>query len=303
MGKRASVSVAGVEISHPDRLVYRGQGATKIDLAHYYVEIAKWILPHLRHRLVSLVRCPEGRRRECFYQRHPADSLPGEFGITTVREKNGKQAEYLQVESAAGLVAGAQIGVLEFHIWGSRVDRLERPDRLVFDLDPGSGAGFARVREAARALRALLQELDLESFVMTTGGKGLHVIVPIERRNSWDDARDFTRGCAERLARQKPEAYVAEAARKKRAGKVFVDYLRNSRGNTAICPYSLRRHRGAPVATPIAWDELGRIERSDAWHIGNIHARLASLKSDPWHGASLLRQRLGKRRMRAVGCG
>ncbi|MDT8449424.1 MAG: non-homologous end-joining DNA ligase [Wenzhouxiangellaceae bacterium] len=302
MAENGSVTIEGVEITHADKPLYSGKGRTKLDLARYYAEISKWILPHLRQRLVSLVRCPEGWRGECFYQRHPSDSLPDEIRTRTVREKNGERAGYLQIGDVAGLVAGVQVGALEFHIWGSRTDRLERPDRLVFDLDPGSGTGFARVREAARDLHALLQELDLESFVMTTGGEGVHVIVPIERRSSWDDARDFTRACAQRLARQKPEAYVVEASREKRAGKVFIDYLRNSRGNTAICPYSLRRHRGAPVATPIRWDELARLECSNAWHLGNIRARLAALKSDPWRGASPLRQRLGMRRMRAVGC-
>ncbi len=289
----------GIELTHPQREIDAGQAVSKMDLSCYYRDVADRILPFLRNRLVSLVRCPSGSDQDCFYQRHPDKHFPKQIRVEEITEKSGKQAPYLRLGSRAGLIAGVQMGVLEYHIWGNRVDRMNRPDRLVFDLDPGRGTGFAQVRGAARDVRRLLLDLDLESLVMTTGGKGLHVVVPIERHNSWQQAHDFTRACARTLAERNRERYVAEARKSRRSGKVFIDYLRNSRGNTAICPYSARRYPGATIATPLSWDELERIEHAGAYDLSNIRARLSGLTRDPWPKAGRIRQRLSRARIEA----
>lgn len=293
-------SVAGVRLSHPDKVLFPDQGATKTDIANYYVSVEKYIMPHLGNRLASFVRCPSGRNKSCFFQRHPGQSLPDELETLSIEQKSGEHNEYVYASDLSGLIATVQMGVLELHIWGSRVDDIDRPDRLVFDLDPASGLGFDKVRTAAADLRELLADVGFESFVMTTGGKGLHVIVPIQRHSSWDEAKAFTSECAHGLARREPERYTAKSPKEEREGRIFVDYLRNSRSNTAICPYSLRRHKGAPIATPLGWHELDRIETAADYTLDNIQARLRGLDEDPWQGMFETRQRLSGKSMQQL---
>lgn len=283
--------VAGVRLTHPERIMYPQAGITKRQLAEFYVAIADWILPHLKHRPLALVRCPDGVGEHCFYQKHPGKGAPVTLERVGVREEH-KLAQYAIVNDVAGLVSLVQMGVLEIHPWGSRVDEIERPDRLIFDLDPAPDVPWPHVIEGARRIRGLLEELELTSFLKTTGGKGLHVVVPIDRRQGWEEAKAFAKGVATELARRWPENYTTNLSKSKRRGKVFLDYLRNQRGATAIAPYSTRARPGAPVATPIAWDELSPRLRSDHFRVANLRKRLAQLATDPWRDLATTRQTL-----------
>lgn len=282
--------VAGITISSPDRVVYDEQGATKREIAEYLGMISPRLLPHIRDRPVSLVRCPSGASGKCFFQKHHTDSIPDTIGETQIEEKDGETASYLVFNTAEALVSAAQIGALELHIWGSRTDKLERPDRLVIDLDPDEGLSFGDVRDAAREVREILRSASLESFALLTGGKGIHVVAPLERRRGWDDVKQAAYGLARKMAEAAPETYVAEASKAKRKGRVFIDWLRNERGATAVCPWSLRARKGAPIAVPVRWDELSRIEAANQYTLSNIFRRLSSLKSDAWEGYDDVRQ-------------
>ena len=273
-----------IELTHPDRVLFPDSGLTKLGLAGYYAQVAKWMLPHVIDRPLSLVRCPDGQGEKCFYQKHAVKSSPKVLRRVEVQEQ-GAAEEYLAVADLEGLLALVQMSVLEIHPWGSRRDRLEQPDRLIFDLDPHENVAWAKVVEAARFVRDLLEKHGLESFVKTTGGKGLHVVVPLApRRHEWDAAKKFCRHVAEQMVASAPSQYIATMSKAARKGKIFVDYLRNDRGATAIAPYSTRAKPGAPVSVPITWDELSPALRSDHFHVGNLPGRLKSLHSDPWEG-------------------
>ena len=287
----APVTIAGVTLTHPDRVLYPGQGITKRDLAAFYEEISDWILPHVVERPLSLVRCPAGQGTACFYQKHVGPEASDSIEGVKVKEK-GAVRTYAYIEDLAGLVSLVQMGVLEVHPWGSRVGNLEHPDRLTLDIDPAPGVPWKRVIATARQLRALLLELRLKSFVKTTGGKGLHVVVPLAAKQSWETAKDFARGIAEAMVQRAPEEYTASLSKASRTGKLFIDYLRNSQGATAVAVYSTRALPGAPVATPVAWDELGTDLRSDQFTVKNLPRRLAALRKDPWDGFLKLRQSL-----------
>lgn len=286
--------VLGIRISHPDRIVYEDQGATKREIAEYLAEIAPRMLAHIKDHPVSLVRCPSGAGGKCFFQKHHTDSIPDEIGATTIKEKDGDTASYLVLNTPEALVAAAQIGALELHIWGSRTDQLEKPDRLVIDLDPDEGLGFSDVKDAAMEVRDVLGAAGLQSFPLLTGGKGIHVVAPLERRQGWDEVKGAARGLAKKLAEAAPDTYVAEASKAKRKGRIFIDWLRNERGATAICPYSPRARPGAPIATPVRWDELSGISSGHDYTLGSIRRRLSSLKSDPWDGYGTLRQSISR---------
>ena len=241
------VDLLGVRLTHPDRVYYPDLGFTKLDLALYYVSIADTVLPLLEDRPLTLVRCPDGVGGESFYQKHP-----GFWTLPQVRRVPvpGESEDHLYVDSVPGLVALAQAGILEIHPWNSRASRLEEPDQVIFDLDPDLALPFSRVAAGARRVRALLVELGLESFVKTTGGKGLHVCVPLRPERGWDELADFTRAVATRLARDEPEAFTANMAKAQRKGRIYVDYLRNVRGANAVGAYSTRARAGAPVSAP-----------------------------------------------------
>ncbi|MBL9125150.1 MAG: non-homologous end-joining DNA ligase [Planctomycetaceae bacterium] len=287
----ADDQIAGVRLSSPERIVFAEQGLTKRDLAEYYVAIADWILPHLVGRPLALLRCPRGQGKGCFYQKHPGAGAPSTLDRVPIDEKR-KRVEYAVVNDLAGLVSLVQMGVLEIHPWGSRVDKLEYPDRLIFDLDPDPAVPWPEVVRAARELRELLAELQLEAFLKTTGGKGLHVVVPIERRVEWPVAKQFTREVVQAMIRRRPGRYTANLLKAERRGKIFLDYLRNDRGATAIAAYSTRARPKAPVATPITWDELGPRLHADHFDTARIIRRLAALTRDPWQDFRSTRQGL-----------
>jgi bifunctional non-homologous end joining protein LigD len=218
-----------------------------------------------------------------------------------IEEGSGKKEDYFYIDAAEGLIAAVQMGVLEFHVWGSRRDRIERPDRLVFDLDPDESLGFEEVRGAAFDLRAKLKELGLETLAMVTGGKGLHLIAPLERRAGWDEVKAFAKGFAATLAEAEPERFTATMSKQKRKGRIFIDWLRNERGATAIAPYSTRARQGAPVAMPIAWDELEALKRADGFSVAEAMERLKV--GDPWAEASTWRQTITRKMLQATGAG
>ena len=285
-----SDTILGVKLTHPDRVIFDGQGATKRDVAAYMAEIAPRMLPHIKDHPVSLVRCPSGASGQCFFQKHFTESTPDQMTETRIQESGGKSASYLLLNSAEALVSAAQIGALELHIWGARADMLEKPDRFVIDLDPDEGLSFDDVKTAALEVRGVLQSAGLESFPLLTGGKGIHVVAPLERRREWPDIKAAARGLARRMEEADPARYVSEMSKKKRKGKIFIDWLRNERGATAVCPYSLRARPGAPVATPVRWDELTSLKAANTYTLANIRQRLSKLKADPWEGYGQTRQ-------------
>jgi len=287
-----------IQLTHPNKVLYPEQGLTKRDLAEHLVRVAERMLPHVVGRPLTLVRCPQGHHESCFYQKHAQRGQPEAIRVVPIREEN-KTANYTYFESAEGLVALAQMGVLEIHTWGAHVQDLEHPDLLVFDLDPDPEVPWAEVAQAARLVRDIFRELELESFVKVTGGKGLHVCVPLRPRLGWDDAKQFCKTLADGLASAAPSRYVATMTKAKREGKIFVDYLRNTRGATFIAPYSTRARAGAPVATPVFWEELDSI-RPDGFTVENLPERLAKLRTDPFAELAKLRQNLTDSRVRAL---
>lgn len=277
----AEIDFAGVRLTHPRKLLYPAAGVSKIDLAKYYEQVAVWMLPHVAGRPLAVVRCPSGSGKPCFFQKHPADAQ-SEF-LKRVNVAAGGTPEYhLAIDDLRGLVSLVQMGVLEIHAWGSTAERLETPDRLVFDLDPDPSVEWAEVVKAAREVRLFLRELGLETFLKTTGGKGLHLVAPIQPRTAWDEAKAFCRAVANAIVRSAPDRYVATMSKAARKGKIFVDYLRNGRGATAIAPYSTRDKPNAAISAPIAWDELSSRRRSDHFTVANVPARLRRLGADPW---------------------
>ena len=227
-------AVAGVRLTHPDKVLYPEQGITKQDLADYYLAVAERMLPHVARRPLTLVRCPAGSEKKCFYQRHAGSGVPGELDEVQIA---GFAEPYLYIKDSAGLIALVQMGVLEIHPWGARIDRPDRPDRIVFDLDPGEGLDFAAVAAAAQEVRARLARLGLVPFAKTTGGKGMHVVVPIARRHTWPAVKAFAKATAEAMAKDAPERYLTRIAKAERKGRIFIDYLRNDPTSTAVAPY------------------------------------------------------------------
>ncbi|MGH6631755.1 MAG: DNA ligase D, partial [Sphingopyxis sp.] len=256
-----------VTISSRDRVIFPEAKATKGDLADYYAAIAPVMLPHTARRPISLVRCPQGRAKKCFFQKHDSGSFGDHVLHIPIKEKDGGHEDYLYVEDADGLLACVQMGTIEFHGWGSHVDALEKPDRMVFDLDPDEGLDFADVKKAAADIRRQLADIGLVSFAMLSGGKGVHVVVPLDPGHSWDKHKDFSKRFAEALSLAEPDRFVATMSKAKRKGKIFIDYLRNQRGSTAVMPYSARARENAPVAAPIGWDALADATKAGQWTI------------------------------------
>lgn len=292
---------AGVRLSSPGKVLFAEQGLTKADLAAHYERVAERIMPHVGNRLLSLVRCPEGAGGQCFFQKHGSRGFPDELHEMEIEESDGRKDKYLYAAGLDGLIAGVQMGTLEFHIWGSRIDDIEKPDRLVLDLDPDEGLSFADVRAAAVEMRDRLAALGLETVPLVTGGKGVHVVAPLQRRAGWPQVKEFARGFAKSLEEEAPERYVATASKAKRRGRIFVDYLRNERGSTAISPYSTRARKGAPVATPVSWEELATLEAANIFHIADMDKRLAM--KDPWAEADGWRQSITRAMLEKVGAG
>ncbi|CAM3288687.1 DNA ligase D [Paracoccus nototheniae] len=258
-------TLAGIALSSGDRVIFQTPRLTKAGLAEYYLAAAPLMLPELANRPLSLLRLPDGMAGERFFQKHPGKGFPDALKVQDIEDAEGSATPYAYVTDAAGIVGAVQMGTVEFHIWGARRDRLDRPDRLVFDLDPDEGLGFAATRRAALDLRDRLTGLGLASWAMLSGGKGIHIIVPLRRQASWDTVKLFSRGVAMLAAGSQPERFTAEMSKVKRKGRIFIDWLRNERGATAIAPFSVRARPGAPVACPISWDELARIRKASAF--------------------------------------
>ncbi|RYD86620.1 MAG: ATP-dependent DNA ligase, partial [Sphingomonadales bacterium] len=256
-------------LTNADRVIFPESGGTKGELAAYYQAIGPLILRWAAHRPISLVRCPQGRAKQCFFQKHDSGALGEHVRHIPIREKDGGTEDYLYVEDVAGLLACVQMGTIEFHGWGSRVEDIEKPDRMIFDLDPDVGLDFADVKTAAKDIRKMLADIGLVSFPMLSGGKGIHVVVPLTPEAEWPAVKDFSHRFAEALAQSEPERFVANMAKAKRVGRIFIDYLRNQRGATAVMPYSVRSREYAPIAVPITWEELRDLDSPARWHIGD----------------------------------
>jgi bifunctional non-homologous end joining protein LigD len=284
-------------LTHPERVVYPDAGITKGDVARYFLSVGERMLPYVAGRLLTMVRCPEGVGGACFYQKHPPTGLPDKVRRVRVREKT-EWDTYLVIDDLEGLLALIQFGALEIHVWGSQADDMERPDQLVFDLDPAPDVAWNEVVEAAFLLKKVLSELGLESLPKTTGGKGLHVVVPIKPRDEWDEAKAFCRAVAEFLVRFDSDRFVANMSKAKRHGKIFVDYLRNDRGSTAIAPYSTRARPGGPVSLPLDWKKVRTVKSGTAFTLENA-PKLAA-KSDPWKAFNTLRKPIKPAALKAL---
>ena len=281
-GQGTDASARDTGITHPERIVYPRDKITKGEVADYYRAVAAWMLPELANRPLSLLRCPDGLKGQCFFQKHHAATLGKRVHAIKLAEKDGDREPYVYIKDVDGLLELVQMNTLEFHPWGARVDRPEQPDRMVFDLDPGEGVAWKTVVVAGRDLRARLLEAGLQSWVRLSGGNGLHVVAPIKRGPGWPQVKAFCEAFADALAAHAPQTYLATASKAQRKGRIFVDWLRNARGATSVTGWSLRARDGAPVAMPLSWNELSRVDGPSAYNIATASRRAASLKRDPW---------------------
>lgn len=305
-GKRASAaSTAGMaaakanvqrvppKLSSPSKVLFPGDGYTKQDVWDYYSAVMDHLLPEVINRPLSIIRCPAGTGKPCFFQKHHTAGLELVDSVK-LKEDSGINAHYLVVRDAASLLELVQFNALEFHPWGSHAEEPDRADRVVFDLDPGPDVPFAEVKKAATDIRKLLAQLELQSFLRVSGGKGLHVVVPLNPGCDWNLTKRFAKGFADALAQSEPQRFLATATKALRNKRIFVDYLRNGRGATAVASYSLRGRPGAPVAMPLAWSELAKLKRADAFTIKDVPAKLKRRRNDPWEGMDSLHQNLAK---------
>jgi bifunctional non-homologous end joining protein LigD len=281
-----------VRISNRDRVIFPESGQTKGLLADYTAAIAPLMLPWAANRPISLVRCPQGRGKKCFFQKHDSGVWGPNVKQVPIAEKDGHFEDYIYVDSAEGLLTCVQMGTIEFHGWGSTVADVELPDRMVFDLDPDEGLDFKDVKRAAKDIHDRLEDIGLVSFAMLSGGKGVHVVVPLLTGHSWDRHKDFAHRFAEALALAEPDRFVSNMAKAKRVGKIFIDYLRNQRGATAVLPYSARSRPGAPVAAPIAWGELDGFDNAHPWSIEDADTLLRRAKGKGLAGWGFAEQAL-----------
>ncbi|MDB5527227.1 MAG: ligD [Devosia sp.] len=277
-----AAEAAGIHFTSPDRIIYPGQGVTKGDLAAYYAAVADVMLPYIENRPLSLLRCPQGRTKYCFFQKHDTGGFPDVMKSIMIEEKDGQKEDYFYIDNLAGLLGGTQMNVLEWHLWGSRTKDIEKPERIIFDIDPDEGLGFEHVRDAARDIAKLLEEFDLQTYPLVSGGKGVHVIAPLVPKLEWPDIKAFCKGIAKLLEEREPDRFVATMSKAKRKGRMFIDYLRNERGSTAIAPWSSRSRQGAPAAVPVSWDELPTIKAANQFTLAAAAER--AKKPDPWKG-------------------
>jgi bifunctional non-homologous end joining protein LigD len=293
-GDGATEASIGIKITNPDRVIYPGDGLTKQDLADYYTQVEALMMVDTGGRPITLIRCPQGRGKHCFFQKHDSGTMGEHVKHIPIKEKDGEVADYLYVDDVRGLLACVQMGTIEFHGWGSRVAKVEYPDRLVFDLDPDVGLDFAAVRSAAVRLRELLADLGLKSFPLLTGGKGIHVVVPLDAKAKWDKVKSFAERFSRAVAEAEPERFTANIRKAQRKGRIFLDWLRNQRGATAVLPYSARAREGAPVAAPIAWEELDDYQGGNAFSIRDADTLVARASSKMLAGWGQAKQSLPK---------
>jgi bifunctional non-homologous end joining protein LigD len=287
--------VRGIGISHPDRLIYPHDTRTKFDIARYYDAVAEVMLPYLRDRPLALVRCPDGVGPACFFQKHIGQGMH-----KAIHEKPIKGDKIIYVDSSEGIIGLIQYGVLEIHVWGSRIGTVEQPDWFIFDFDPDPGVKWARVARAAADMRDFLATLGLKSFLKTTGGKGLHVVVPIRPDLEWDEIKAFSRAIAEAYASRRPKDFTTNMSKKLRTGRMFIDYLRNGRGATAIAPYSTRARPGGLIATPISWEELEDGAKPADFTLETVVERVSKRFKDPWSQLSKTRQSITAKMLAAM---
>jgi bifunctional non-homologous end joining protein LigD len=298
--KSSTRSTTDLPITHPEKVLDPESGMTKLDLANYYLAVADHMLPHVADRPLSIVRCPEGSAKQCFFQKHVGMGLPPGIGSVPVPNlKHGGVEKYLTLNSPEGLLGMAQLGVLEIHPWGSKNDDLERPDRIIFDMDPDEAIDWKTLAGTAKTFRSLLEDLGLESFLKTTGGKGLHVVVPIRPENEWPVVKEFAHNIVLGMERKNPGLYVTKMTKALRKNRIYLDYLRNDRGSTAVAPYSPRARSGAPVAVPLDWKVLAAKSRP-VFHVSDFDSWKKHLKVDPWAEMSRLKQRLTAKVLNSV---
>ncbi|WP_244951887.1 DNA ligase D [Trinickia caryophylli] len=293
-------SVLGVRISHPERVIDKSTGFTKGDLARYFESVASWMLPHLKDRPLALVRAPEGIEGELFFQKHTTSRLEIPH-ITQHPGLDPGRAPVLTIDSAQALVGAAQMGTVELHTWNAVASNIEKPDRIVFDLDPDPKLGWDRMIEAALLTRSLLAELGLESWCKTSGGKGLHVVVPLSRHAGWDEVKAFAQAAAQHMASTLPDRFSAKMGAQNRRGRIFIDYLRNNRGSSTVVAYSPRARPGLGVSVPLGWDEVERTTGGAQWTVENVHERLDALKADPWADYAGKKQRITREMRERLG--
>jgi bifunctional non-homologous end joining protein LigD len=287
-------------LTNLEKVLYPELPLRKGELIAYFAAVASYALPHLADRPLTLVRCPSGRGKKCFYQKHANEGVPDVVKRITIQEDK-KQEEYMAVNDLPGLVALAQLGALELHTWVCHIDNVERPDQFVFDIDPDESLGFERVVEAALTTRARLADLGLECFVKTTGGKGLHVVAPVARKLDWDAHKEVAKAVAESIAKDAPNLYLTNMRKSLRKGKIFLDYLRNGRGATAVAPYSTRAREGATVAMPVSWEEIEQGLRPSDFSVYTVSKRLGGGSPDPWKDYAQLKQSLRAPALRKLG--
>jgi bifunctional non-homologous end joining protein LigD len=295
----ATDDVAGVRISHPDRIIYPDLHVSKLELAKYYEAIGDWIVPHVAGRPLTLCHCPNGLLGSCAFMRHRKAWGPQVLRRVQIREKT-KVGEYLVADDLAAVIGLVQMGVVEIHTWNSTMKDVERPDRIIWDLDPGPAVGWREVVDAARTVRQLLEVLGLACWVKTTGGRGLHVVVPIRPRREWSECLEFARAVATALVRSDPARFTTTYAKRGRERQILVDYLRNNRTNTSVSAYSTRARAAAPVSVPIAWDELSARLNPSRFSIRTVLRRLSTLRADPWSEYWRARQQVTDVAMDAV---
>jgi bifunctional non-homologous end joining protein LigD len=300
---RRAPSGAPIRLTSPDKVLWPDAGITKRHLAEYYIEAQDRLMTHLKGRPLTVYRCPDGVGKFCFWEKHLDDPLPRGLRAISLDDAKTekKRGAYFYAASIEGVLALAQLGALELHVWGSRASRVEHPDLMIFDVDPDAGLPWTRVIEGCAAVRARLEEIGLRSWLKTTGGKGLHVCVPLGRRQTWNEVKEFSRALAEDLARREPSKYTSNPLKVQRRGRIFIDYLRNGRGATAVAAWSTRARPGAPVSVPLAWEEMDASLDPAAFTLKTAGARLG--RADPWTGFAACRQTITAAMRRAVGRG
>jgi bifunctional non-homologous end joining protein LigD len=299
-GARGLVKVAGVAISHPDRVIWREEGITKADLARYYEAVGPKLIEHLRCRPLSLLRCPDGTAAQCFFQRHLGSGRP-EGVKTFVWDRSSKGQGYLYVNTIEAVIGVVQHGSVELHTWGATVPSVRKPDRITIDLDPDPALPWKAMVEGARLVHTLFEQLGLRSFLKTTGGKGLHIVVPLVRRHTWAEVKSFAHGVATHLERTFPDRFVAKASKARRQDRIFVDYLRNGETATAVAAFSARARPGAPISMPVPWTALAEDIRGTHFNVRNAIQRLAAQRSDPWADYARTAQRITRSTRQALG--